>query len=159
MASVKWLSRIVVTDRPYQGYFQTFNYSYFERRKGLPTLVPLTEMEVKAQIARPAYHEVIQAKGAYRVHGAAWAGESEVTRVEVSTDGGGTWTEARLLEKMVPHSWRLWEYEWQTPGQPGLVTVMARATDKRGRTQAMKHDPDRRAYMISHVLPIEVEIR
>jgi DMSO/TMAO reductase YedYZ molybdopterin-dependent catalytic subunit len=159
MASVKWLTRIVVTDRPFQGFFQTIDYSYFERRQGLPSLVPLTEMEVKAEIARPARYEVIPAKSAYRIHGAAWAGESEVTKVEVSTDGGTTWAEARLLGKPVPHSWRLWEYEWQTPSKAGFVTVMARATDQRNRVQAGKHDPDRRGYKISHVLPVEVELR
>jgi hypothetical protein len=36
---------------------------------------------------------------------------------------------------------------------------MARATDSRGRTQPMKRDPDLRSYMISHVLPVEVEVR
>jgi DMSO/TMAO reductase YedYZ molybdopterin-dependent catalytic subunit len=159
MASVKWLTRIVVTDQPFQGFFQTLDYSYFERRRGLPSLVPLTEMEVKAEIAHPASHEVIPVKSSYRIHGAAWAGESEVTKVEVSTDGGTTWADARLLEKWVPHSWRLWDYEWQTPGQAGFVTVMARATDRRNRVQAGKHDPDRRGYKISHVLPVEVELR
>jgi hypothetical protein len=41
----------------------------------------------------------------------------------------------------------------------GLYTVMARAIDARGRTQPMERDPDRRSYMISHVLPIEVEVK
>jgi DMSO/TMAO reductase YedYZ molybdopterin-dependent catalytic subunit len=159
MASVKWLSRIIVSDRRFQGFFQTLDYSYFERRRGVPSLVPVTEMEVKAEIARPARHEVIRAKTSYRIHGAAWAGSSSVAKVEVSTNGGNTWAEGRLLGKTVPHSWRLWEYEWQTPGQSGFVTVMARATDQRGRVQAMKHDPDCRGYKISHVLPIEIEVR
>src|SRR5205807_9934825 len=35
MASVKWLNRIIVTDRPFQGFFQTMVYSYFERRNGI----------------------------------------------------------------------------------------------------------------------------
>lgn len=159
MASVKWLTRIVVTDRPFQGFFQTLHYTCFDRYRGLPTLVPITEMEVKAEIARPARNEVVPAKTTYRIHGAAWAGESEATKVEVSTDGGTTWAEARLLDKAVPLSWRFWEYDWQTPAQTGAVTVMARATDKRGRVQAMKHDPDRRNYKISHVLPMTVEVR
>src|SRR5206468_7854364 len=42
MASVKWLQRIVVTDRPFQGFFQTMVYSYFEQRDGNPVLVPTT---------------------------------------------------------------------------------------------------------------------
>jgi DMSO/TMAO reductase YedYZ molybdopterin-dependent catalytic subunit len=106
MASVKWLSRLIVADRPFQGFFQTLAYSYFERRDRLPTLVPTTELQVKAQIARPARAEVVPAGRVYRMHGSAWTGESEVAKVEVSTDGGTTWAEAKLLDKSVPFAWR-----------------------------------------------------
>ena len=58
-------------------------------RDGLPVqLLPVAEIEVKAEIARPALHEIIPADSVYRVHGAAWTGESQVTKVELSTDGG-----------------------------------------------------------------------
>jgi hypothetical protein len=36
---------------------------------------------------------------------------------------------------------------------------MSRATDARGRTQPMQHDPDRRDAMITFVQPIEVYVR
>jgi hypothetical protein len=36
---------------------------------------------------------------------------------------------------------------------------MARATDSSGRTQADKHDKDRRAYLINHTLPVEVDVQ
>ncbi len=91
MASVKWLTRIVVTTRPFNGYFQSSEYSYWTRSNELPTLMPVTEIEIKAAIARPAMHEVVPANADYRMHGAAWTGESEVTKVEVSIDGGQTW--------------------------------------------------------------------
>ncbi|MEJ7638597.1 MAG: sulfite oxidase [Singulisphaera sp.] len=158
MASIKWLSRILVVDRPFAGYFQTLDYSYFERRDGLPSLVATTENEVKSQVARPARHEAIPGDSDYRVHGAAWAGESEVRQVEVSTDGGKTWAVAKLVGESIPYAWRLWEWTWRTPKQAGPRIVMARATDRRGRVQPMKRDPDRRNGMISHVLPVEVEV-
>lgn len=159
MASVKWLTKIAVADRPFQGFWQTLDYSTFERRFGQPALVPLTEMQVKAQIARPRAMEVVRPGAKYRVHGAAWTGESDVTRVEVSTDGGRTWTAARLLGTVVRHAWRLWEYPWRVPAQAGRVRLLARATDALGRTQPMQRDPDRRNYAISHVLPVEVDVR
>jgi DMSO/TMAO reductase YedYZ molybdopterin-dependent catalytic subunit len=158
MASVKWLRRLIVTDRPFRGYFQTMTYSYFERRHGVPTLVPTTELQVKAEVARPALGEVVRVGRTYRVHGAAWTGESEVKKVEVSTAGGKTWQAAKLLDRSVKHAWRLWEYEWR-PGAAGRHLVMARATDARGRTQPMQRDPARRNGIISHVLPVEVEVR
>jgi DMSO/TMAO reductase YedYZ molybdopterin-dependent catalytic subunit len=46
MASVKWLKRLLVTDRPFQGYFQTFMYAVWDRRHGQPTLVPVREIQV-----------------------------------------------------------------------------------------------------------------
>jgi DMSO/TMAO reductase YedYZ molybdopterin-dependent catalytic subunit len=159
MASVKWLQRIVVTDRPYQGFFQTFMYTVWERRHGVANLVPVSDIQVKAEIARPVAAEVVPVKSSYRIFGAAWAGESEVRKVEVSTDGGKMWSEARLLDKPVPYAWRFWEYQWRTPDQPGRHTLLARATDAQGRRQPMERDDDRRDAMINHVLPIVVEVR
>lgn len=159
MASVKWLKRIIVTDRPFDGFFQTFLYTTWERRHGLPSLVPVTEIQVKAQIARPAPYEVVPKGSEYRIYGAAWAGESAATRVEVSDDGGETWAEAKLLGEPAPFTWRYWEHAWTTPGRAGRRILMARATDQRGRTQPMQRDRDRRDAVISHVLPVEVEVR
>jgi DMSO/TMAO reductase YedYZ molybdopterin-dependent catalytic subunit len=159
MASVKWLRRILLVERPFGGYFQTLDYSYFERRQGIPSMVPLTENEVKSQIARPARSEVVPKGQDYRVHGAAWAGESVVSKVEISTDGGKTWSEATLLGEPVQHAWRLWEWNWRTPKEAGPGSMMTRATDQRGRVQPMTRDLDRRTVMINHVVPVEFEIR
>jgi DMSO/TMAO reductase YedYZ molybdopterin-dependent catalytic subunit len=160
MASVKWLTRILVIDRAFRGYFQTADYTFWERRDGLPIqLLPVGEVEVKAEIARPALHEVVAADAVYRMHGAAWTGESEVTKVEVSTDGAKSWSAARLLGETTRHGWRLWEHYWRTPAQPGHCTLMARASDARGRTQPIERDVHRGTYMITHIQPIEVEVR
>lgn len=159
MASVKWLVRVIVTDRPFTGYFQTADYAYWARRDGLPAQrIPVGEVEVKAQIARPARHEAIPAGTVYRVHGTAWGGESEVVQVELSADGGHTWEAAEWRSARLPYSWRLWEYAWRTPDKPGNMLLMARATDAQGHTQPMERDAHRATYMISHVLPIPVEI-
>ena len=158
MASVKWLTRIIVTDKPYRGFWQTLDYSYWERKDGLPTLLPIRGNEVKAAIARPALSEVVAAGKNYRVFGAAWAGESAVAKVEVSTDAGKSWNEAKLLDTAKPLTWVLWEYQWKDP-QPGPARLMVRATDKNGRTQPMERNPDRRSYMINHIVPVDVTVR
>ncbi len=160
MASVKWLTRILVTDRVFHGYFQTADYTYWDQREGLPIqLLPVTEIEVKAQIARPALHEVVPANSVYRMVGAVWAGESEVTKVEVSTNAGRTWKAAELLGAPSRYAWCLWEYRWRTPPRVGRHTVMARATDARGHAQPMHRDRHRGTYMISHVQPIAVNVQ
>lgn len=161
VSSVKWLSRIVVTDQPFRGYFQSVDYTYWDRPYGgsVPIQRPITELSVKAQIARPVGREVVPAGKPYRVFGAAWTGEADVERVEVSTDGGRTWNPARLLGKPVRFAWRLWEYDWNVPSRSGRATLLARATDSKGRQQPTERSRDLRNYMIIHPVPTEVEVR
>ena len=160
MASVKWLKRIIVTDRPYLGFFQTFMYTVWERSsEGLPTLVPITDLSVKSQIARPRLHEVVSADSTSRVFGAAWGGESQIAKVEISADGGKTWDRARLDQRSVPFAWRFFEYEWRVPSRHGKHVLMSRATDEGGRAQPLERDNDRRDSMITHVQRVEVDVR
>src|SRR3954447_20167035 len=127
MASVKWLQRIIVTDRPFNGYYQTLDYAYWkrtehahwERGENVAELTPLTEMQVKAEIARPAEGETVPANTSVCVCGAAWACDAEITKVELSTGGGETWNDAKLLGESNANAWRLWEFTWRTPSQPG----------------------------------------
>src|SRR5262249_24248534 len=78
------------------------DYSYWDRSEGEPALAPVTELNVKASIARPASGETVPAGKDYRVHGAAWAGESGGVRGEGGTDGGKTWNDVTLLGKPGP---------------------------------------------------------
>ncbi len=158
MASVKWLSRITVVESPFRGNFQTFDYTYWRRDGDRLVVEPLTTLAVKSQIARPTLHEVIRAGSDYRIYGAAWTGEADVTKVEVSTDGGKTWQTAKLLGEKVPFAWRLWELPWKAPKQPGRYRLMSRATDSKGQTQPEKHNRDSRAYRIHHTLAVEVTV-
>ena len=82
MASIKWLQRIIVTERPFHGYYQTVDYAFWQRDDAGAALVPITEMQVKAAIARPGINEVIAAGENYRVAGAAWTGSGEIVKVE-----------------------------------------------------------------------------
>ena len=159
MAAVKWLQRIIVTERPYNGYYQTVDYAFWERDAAGVRLVPITEMQVKAAIARPGINELIAAGTNYEVAGAAWTSEAEIVKVELSTDGGKSWRMASLGAEKAANCWQLWDYEWSVPPEPGRCVLMARATDSRGRTQPMERDLDRGSYEINHCLPIEVEIR
>jgi DMSO/TMAO reductase YedYZ molybdopterin-dependent catalytic subunit len=157
MASVKWLTRVVVMDKPFNGYEQTTDYTIWERHKDLPTLTPLSKMQVKASITRPAAGETIPAGSAYRIYGAAWAGESDVSKVEISTDGGKNWALAKFTDEPKPFCWRRWEYSWEKP-TAGKHKLLARATDNQRNTQPTKRDPNRRNYMINHVVPVEVQV-
>jgi DMSO/TMAO reductase YedYZ molybdopterin-dependent catalytic subunit len=159
MASIKWLQRIIVTDQPFTGYYQTIDYAYWKRRAEVAELTPLTEMQIKAQIAKPVQGETVPANSIVCVQGAAWTSDDEITKVELSTDGGATWSETSLLGAPRPNAWRLWEFNWQTPAAAGSQTLIARATDSLGRTQPVLRDMDCGTYIINHLLPITVEVR
>src|SRR5256886_7056652 len=113
MASIKWLQRIIVTERPFHGYYQTVDYAFWQRDDAGAALVPITEMQVKAAIARPGIKEVIAAGENYRVAGAAWTGSGEIVKVEVSTDGGASWKSASLGKESGANAWRPWGFDWQ----------------------------------------------
>ena len=159
VASIKWLQRIIVTDQPFAGYYQTLDYAYWKRRGDTAELSPVAELQVKAEIAKPNQGETVPPNSSVRVHGAAWASDHEIARVEVSADGGSTWKDAKLLGEPKPNAWRFWEFNWKTPTASGKQTLVARATDSLGRTQPAHRDPDRDTYMINHLLPIVVHVR
>ena len=159
MAAVKWITTITVPPAPWSGYFQTIDYAYWEQGPGGPSLVPITTARIKSQIARPEFAEMVPAGRPYRIHGAAWTSDAQIVRVEVTTDEGKTWQDAHLLGDPLCNAWRLWEYVWNVPDQPGRTVVMSRATDSAGRTQPAAHHDDCGSYLIHHWLPIEVTIQ
>jgi hypothetical protein len=57
-----------------------------------------------------------------------------VRQVEVSTDGGANWRQARTHGPGRPGGWLRWEFPWHPDGT-GPHTLLARATDTTGTTQ------------------------
>ncbi len=140
-ASVKWLEEVRVIEREFDGYFMKPAYR-FPRHPVAPgeevrpeETAVVTGLEVKSIIARPAdgsHHKL----GPVRLTGAAWAGEADIVRVDVSTDFGRTWTAAELGHEQAKYVWRLWTYTW-TPPAVGSYVLISRASDSRGRTQPL----------------------
>ncbi len=159
MASVKWLTRILVVDRPYAGFWQTFDYSVFERRNGLPHLRAVAQMEPKAILTSHESGQSVSGAQPIRFQGLAWSGERAVAKVELSTDGGATWAAAELPQKQLGEfAWVRWQFDWKIP-KAGLAKVVARCTDAAGNTQPEKRDIDRRTYAINHWIPIELIVK
>lgn len=156
MASVKWLTRIQALRQPFHGYWQTSDYGYWASMDGKPVRRALGEMRLKSEIGRPRVYETLAPNRTYTVSGAAWAGETDVTEVAVSTDGGETWAEAEFLDPIRRHAWRRWKFDWLTPKEPGQYTLLARAKDAGGQLQPDGHDQNYGSYVIDHSLPIEV---
>jgi DMSO/TMAO reductase YedYZ molybdopterin-dependent catalytic subunit len=156
MASVKWLTRIEAVREPFRGYWQTTDYAYWASKGGEPVRRALGEMKFKSQIARPRVYETLPANRIYTICGAAWAGETDVIGIAVSTDGGQTWAEADFVDPVRRHAWRRWRFDWLTPKKAGEYTLLARANDANGVLQPSEHDQNYGVYVINHSLPIEV---
>ena len=134
MTSIKWLVGIHVLDHEFKGFYQMERYMTVNGPGAETYYTYHTKMKVKSIITSPTPEEFIP-MGACLVSGAAWSGEEEVVRVEVSADGGKTWSEASLKPR-TDYSWYRWEYTWQTPA-PGQYILMSRATNDKGVTQPM----------------------
>ena len=158
MAWVKWITHIRVLEQPFLGYWQARDYFRWDRGAGEPALVALSEMEVKAQIARPATGARLIVGQPHRIFGAAWSGEAPIERVEVCAGDGYGWREARLLEgRERPFAWRLWESIW-TPERVGRYTLRCRAVDGATRVQPDHQHSDRESYAANWIVPVEVEV-
>src|SRR5262245_5060354 len=157
VASVKWLRRIEVLDRPFKGYFQSVKYTIQRKSAaGVETAI-VGPMSLKAEILRPRENAVLGV-GLNRISGLAWAGEESVARVEVSTDGGRTWADATLAGPQARWSWTLWEYLWEV-AHPGDYELLARAVSASGKVQPLEHDPLFGGYHIhfSRTTPVRIE--
>ena len=138
---VKWVNSIAVADEPDRGFFMDPAYR-FPKHPLLPgapvnraDLEVIEGMPVKSYITGHSDGDKVPF-APVTLRGIAWAGEERITKVEVSTDSGVTWTEARLSPQDLPFTWRLWTVEWK-PSQPGYYTVLSRATDSAGRVQPL----------------------
>jgi len=156
MASVKWLTQITVVREPFQGYWQTSDYGYWDYMGDKPVRRPLAEVKLKSEIVRPLLYETLAPNQRYTVIGIAWAGETDVTEVFVSTDSGETWAEGEFIDPIQRYAWRRWKFDWVTPRKHGHYTLLARAKGADGSSQPEKHDPNYGSYVINYPLPIEV---
>ena len=95
--------------------------------------------------------------GPCRLEGRAWSGWAPVTRVEVSTDDGATWDDARLDEPLGERAWRGWTYEWDA--EPGEHVIASRATDAAGNTQPADPAWNLKGYANNAVDRIPVTVR
>ena len=138
-ASCKWLTEIKVLEAEFVGNFMSPGYRLPNQPVQPGETVkpedthPVTALSVKSVIAGPSDGANLRA-GNVRVHGAAWAGEADIEKVEISTDGGATWIPAKLGHDQAHYAWRLWAYDWK-PAKTGDYTLLSRATDSQGRTQ------------------------
>ena len=137
MTSVKWLRSVTVVDGSFEGYQQAraYHYRVVEGDAG----EPVRRMLPRALMVPPGVPDFMSRvrfvePSAVRVEGRAWSGRGAITKVELSTDGAATWSEAELDEPVSPYAWRGWSWEWDAR-RPGDYELCVRATDAAGNVQ------------------------
>ena len=130
-ASVKWLRRIEVSDRPTMTRDETSRYTD-PLKDGTARQFSFV-MDAKSIITFPSYPYILPERGWWEIEGLAWSGRGRVARVEVSTDGGRSWSRAALEPPVLPKSTVRFRHLWNWDGRE--TVVLSRATDETGYVQ------------------------
>jgi DMSO/TMAO reductase YedYZ molybdopterin-dependent catalytic subunit len=168
MAHVKWLHRIEVLDREFDGYQNAVAYRV--RQHADDPGVPVTRIEPRALVQPPGFPDFMSRARALRpgpvwLTGRAWSGHAPVTGVEVTVDGGVTWATATLDPAVdgtaggsagTQWAWRRWRYDWVAT--PGRYVLSARATDASGRTQPVEQTWNQGGFANNLVQRVEVVV-
>jgi DMSO/TMAO reductase YedYZ molybdopterin-dependent catalytic subunit len=132
MMNAKWIVNIRAVSEEYQGYWQvrgwTNNAVYqTESEIVIPGTAQVTDrFGISGSNAVPL--------GLTPVAGIAFAGDRGIASVEVSTDGGQTWSQASLQEPLGQYTWVFWSLDWNPPAT-GSYKIEVRATDGTGAVQ------------------------
>jgi DMSO/TMAO reductase YedYZ molybdopterin-dependent catalytic subunit len=132
VASIKWVGSIEVSTQPLFSPWNTTSYRMVGPDYPADS-PPLGEQPIKSAFEL-AEGRTVTSGAPTTLHGRSWCGGARPKSVAVSTDGGATWRPAKLRRPDPAYAWVRWSIDW-TPGAPGPVQLLARATDASGRTQ------------------------
>jgi DMSO/TMAO reductase YedYZ molybdopterin-dependent catalytic subunit len=138
MTNVKWLERITLLDRPFEGYQHVASYRL--RHDEIEEGEPLSRMQPRALMVPPGIPEFLSRErflesGPCRLEGRAWSGWGPIIAVQVSVDGGVTWKEAQVEAAPSPWAWSGWTYQWDA--SEGRYELACRARDDAGNEQPL----------------------
>ncbi len=157
MASVKWIRQIQVIESSFEGPFQTVDYVYYPNKENDKGAFPVTTMNVNSTIQKPLDMVVLNT-GKHKIEGIAWTGEGYITKVEISTDNGETWSEAKFSSDAENgYGWVKWVYQWPAP-KKGEYTILAKAIDSTRRVQPDTPFWNRKGYGYNAIEKIKVKI-
>jgi DMSO/TMAO reductase YedYZ molybdopterin-dependent catalytic subunit len=161
MTSVKWLTRITVVVRPFEGYQNVRGY----RLRSDPDEPgePVSRIRPRSLMVPPGFPDFMTRRriveaGTHEVRGRAWSGGGPIEHVELSDDDGRTWWEAVLDPAPAdPFAWRGWSFEW--PASPGERVLCCRAMDATGETQPLEPSWNVGGYVNNAVQRVPVLVR
>lgn len=128
--NIKWLRRLKFAVEPFMTRWETSRYS-----DGLPD-ARIRQfsfvIDARSIITFPAPPATL-APGWIDLRGIAWSGRGRITRVELSTDGGGTWRDADLQGPVLSKAHTRFGKMWHWDGKE--CVILSRAIDETGYVQ------------------------
>jgi DMSO/TMAO reductase YedYZ molybdopterin-dependent catalytic subunit len=131
VANVKWVGQIEVSATP---LFSLWNTSQYVLTGPTYTGSPAVTSQVVKSTFELAVGAQFAAGTQQGLAGRSWSGSGSIKRVDISTDGGATWSPATLHGANLPYAWARWTFNWMPPAA-GSYTLSARATDSAGNVQ------------------------
>jgi sulfite dehydrogenase (cytochrome) subunit A len=160
---VKALSDITVLPQPFSNFWTDKAYRIPNGPNGTESpknlakdTIPINRFNVRSIFVRPDPDETLHPGIPNEIEGIAFDSGHGIKRVEVSTDGGATWADARLDAEIGRYSWRRWRSSW-TPRNRGQYRLMARATNSIGETQS-KEQWNRSGFMWNVIQEVDVSV-
>lgn len=133
--NIKYIKQLAFTAKESEAHIMSHGYRISPPgSKGDPSQPSVQEMSVKSWINSPIPEDGNQAAGKVQIQGVAFGGMNAIKGVEVSTDGGKTWKQARLIgPDMGKYAWRQFVLQAELP--KGTYRLASRATDDKGNVQ------------------------
>jgi hypothetical protein len=110
--NVKYLSHIKVVDQPYHTWNESMNHSVARGDLGGKSRWYHFEWGPKSVITRPSAGLALPGRGYVQITGLAWSGGGKVSKVDVSTDGGRSWKEAKLQTPVHTKAHTRFNFDW-----------------------------------------------
>lgn len=107
---------------------------YTEQGWGPNIIIPTTSRFDAPRVRGDRFEENFAVGEATELRGMAFGGDRGVSRVEVSFDGGDSWSEAQISQPGTRVSWSLWTCRW-TPEAVGEAKLVVRAVNGDGAAQ------------------------
>lgn len=126
--NVKWLTRIDLVASDFKGYWQQRGWT------------DDASIQTMSRFDVPGARAIVPF-GPIELAGIAFAGDRDISAVEISADGGESWQAVDSIERVAPLSWAIWRFTWNSP-ESGTYTLRVRATDGSGAVQTSdRRDP------------------
>jgi sulfite dehydrogenase (cytochrome) subunit A len=118
--------------------------------------VPISNFSTRSIFVVPEAGARFGKDAPVHLEGVAMDDGTGIRRVEVSTDGGRSWSDAALDPVIDKYSWRRWRMEWR-PSTPGRYTLQCRATNAAGDTQ-VTYEWNHSGYRRHTIQSVEIEV-